>query len=549
MELHDNLYALGLQLGRDVFDDPESFRGALDDFLDEGDASTGDINLLVDAVRLGAFRSMVNILDSGADAPRAIEEAGNRLARDRGSADVAGAQWACAVLGFAVGKVADADVRRYRTQTPGRSTQTPPAAETMLPTTPPSTAGHPPAEPTAFPGTAGSPSPTPAARWSGPAARPRSRRRRRPSSRPPGLAGRPVSPVSPGQPAPGSSPLGQGAGLVLGAAGPGRLRPRRGASTKKKSKTVPIVIAVVAVLVIIAEHRHRHHRHLRRGRRPRTGQEETTARRRSRPTSTPSTSGTPASRPSSPPAWTSATEGEMASGQEENLVCTYADGELRLITYSAEADLMAGRVRDVDLDAIGGRYFDSGSGVVYGFKPDNDTTDSIDAPFLFWDNKDALQSARYQANVGVELDALVATFESTQPSIEYPTKPTDPELKAFADKFVKVGTCQRINTFTAGEVEEISCSGPQGITPYFGKFETFADMKAYRKIKLGFAKEDKTKNRVWNLSGVKVGSLFDYTINDDGRAARYWDDPKCLCYGEAYQEDGDADALNTWWSS
>ena len=76
-------------------------------------------------------------LRSTADmARRAIEEAGNRLARNRGSADVAGAQWACAVLGFAVGKVADADVRRYRTQTPGRGTQIPPAAPTMLPSTP-----------------------------------------------------------------------------------------------------------------------------------------------------------------------------------------------------------------------------------------------------------------------------------------------------------------------------------------------------------------------------------------------------------------------------
>ncbi len=542
MELHDNLYALGLQLGRDVFDDPESFRGALDDFLDEGDASTGDINLLVDAVRLGAFRSMVNILDSGADAPRAIEEAGNRLARDRGSADVAGAQWACAVLGFAVGKVADTDVRRYRTQTPGRSTQTPPAAETILPTTPPSTAGHPPAEPTAFPGTAGTPYPT--QQPGGPGG---------PSTVPPtqtAWSGQPgagqASP--PGQP---SQPVGQGAGWSSvppgGPGGPGGYGPGAASTKKKKSKTLPIAIAV-AVLVIIAS----------------IvivitvtsggGDDPAPAKKDNGPEELATDFDSVNERYSSlssliTTGMDECTEGEVASGQEENLVCTYSDGELRLITYSAEADLMAGRVRDVDLDAIGGRYFDSGSGVVYGFKPDNDTTDSIDAPFLFWDNKSALQSARYQANVGVELDALVATFESTQPSIKYPTKPTDPDLKAFADKFVKVGTCQRINTFTAGEVEEISCSGPQGITPYFGKFETFADMKAYRKIKLGFAKEDKTKNRVWNLSGVKVGSLFDYTINDDGRAARYWDDPKCLCYGEAYQEDGDADALNTWWSS
>ena len=116
MELHENLYALGQQLGREVFEDPDSFRGALDDFLDEDSATTGDINLLVDAVRLGAFASMTTMIDSGAHVTAAIEEAGRRMARDRGSADVAGAQWACAILAFAIGKAGDAEVRRYRTQ-------------------------------------------------------------------------------------------------------------------------------------------------------------------------------------------------------------------------------------------------------------------------------------------------------------------------------------------------------------------------------------------------------------------------------------------------
>ena len=56
------------------------------------------------------------MLDSGADADRAVSEAGSRLARDRGSADVGGAKWALAVLGYATGKVSDAQVRSYRTQ-------------------------------------------------------------------------------------------------------------------------------------------------------------------------------------------------------------------------------------------------------------------------------------------------------------------------------------------------------------------------------------------------------------------------------------------------
>ena len=59
MELHESLYALGRSQGRELFNDADSFRGALDDYLDEDSASTGDINLLVDAVRLGAFQAMM----------------------------------------------------------------------------------------------------------------------------------------------------------------------------------------------------------------------------------------------------------------------------------------------------------------------------------------------------------------------------------------------------------------------------------------------------------------------------------------------------------
>src|SRR5918999_1633523 len=133
MELHESLYALGLRLGREVFDDPETFRGALDDFLDEDAATTGDINLLVDAVRLGAFSSMTSMIGSGAQVSAAVEEAGHRLARDRGSADVGGAQWACAVLGFAIGKVSDTEVRRYRTQHSGPQQTQQPLPPTQFP--------------------------------------------------------------------------------------------------------------------------------------------------------------------------------------------------------------------------------------------------------------------------------------------------------------------------------------------------------------------------------------------------------------------------------
>ena len=136
MELHENLYELGLTSGRGVFDDADLLRAALDDYLDEAAASTGDINLLVDAVRLGAFRMMQSTIDSGAEPTLAVESAGDMLARDRGSSDVTAARWACAVLGFAVGKVSATDVRRFdRTITQQRPPAYPPAV-TQQPASP-----------------------------------------------------------------------------------------------------------------------------------------------------------------------------------------------------------------------------------------------------------------------------------------------------------------------------------------------------------------------------------------------------------------------------
>ena len=104
-ELHQTLADLARDHGAGVFRDADAFRGALDDYLDEGAASAGTINLLTDAVRLGALQGLLSMLDTGAAVESAVDTAGRRLARDRGSADVAGSQWAVAVLGAALGRV------------------------------------------------------------------------------------------------------------------------------------------------------------------------------------------------------------------------------------------------------------------------------------------------------------------------------------------------------------------------------------------------------------------------------------------------------------
>ncbi len=145
MELHESLAQLARDHGESLFADADAFRGALDDYLDEGSASTGTINLLTDTVRLGALQGMVTMLDSGASVEDAVESAGQRLSRDRGSADVAGSQWACAVLGYALGKVPVSLAARLR---PDAYTAEPPTG----PTGPSGSAGGTAARPAVSPG-------------------------------------------------------------------------------------------------------------------------------------------------------------------------------------------------------------------------------------------------------------------------------------------------------------------------------------------------------------------------------------------------------------
>ncbi len=105
MALHDSLQELVRLRGPAVVGDAEEFRGALDDFLAEDEASIGEVNLLVDAVRLGAVQRLLSVIEHGAEPVAAIEEAGAALARDRGTDDPRRSCWALSVLGYALGRI------------------------------------------------------------------------------------------------------------------------------------------------------------------------------------------------------------------------------------------------------------------------------------------------------------------------------------------------------------------------------------------------------------------------------------------------------------
>jgi Tol biopolymer transport system component len=114
--LHESLRDLVAVRGAAVLYEAEEFRGALDDFLSEDEATLGELNLLVDAVRLGGLRRVLDVIDHGATPEAAIREAGVALARDRGTDDPTRSCWALAVLCFALGRTDVSLVRAYASQ-------------------------------------------------------------------------------------------------------------------------------------------------------------------------------------------------------------------------------------------------------------------------------------------------------------------------------------------------------------------------------------------------------------------------------------------------
>ena len=161
MEIHLALRDVVDQVGAGVLGDPDNFRGVLDDVLDEDAADAGQVNLLVDAVRFGAVTQLVRLLDSDADVLRAVETAASGFARLRGGADPNASRWACAVLGFAIGRVPEALVLDLASHLPSRkatvepAASPPPAPSPTRPLTAPAQPPHASAPPT--PPTAGLP--------------------------------------------------------------------------------------------------------------------------------------------------------------------------------------------------------------------------------------------------------------------------------------------------------------------------------------------------------------------------------------------------------
>lgn len=530
MELHESLYALGQAQGRELFNDADSFRGALDDWLDEEAASTGDINLLVDAVRLGAFGSMSSMLDSGADSDRAIADAGGRLARDRGSADVGGAMWALSVLGFAIGKVSDAQVRTYQNQHASR--QVPPPGTAVPPP-----AGAPTAVKPQLP--AGPPPVT-----------------QRPAATPPS---NPVWPSSGGNPTAVPTPPPAAAHQSFDPPAPppqqqtygGGFPPPQGPAKAKKSPLVPILAGLVALLVIVAGVI---------GVIALTGGDDE---KKDDPTAdgseTPDTD-----EPDMSPegiterysalagAITSGTSAKecaaaesLAAGEVEKIECEVATGTLVLTTFVGDREIDAARTKAVNLDE-GHLTNQVDSGFFTLFDP-TDAEDTSRPASLYWDSKAAAQSAMLTAANGTDAQALVTAWKATAPTVDEPTRIMSPELQAYAERFL-IRRCERIPTLYTGELEESQCLR-NGKSVWVATFANEKDFRDYRALAKKLAKQDDypVDSYWWDTADPtkeERGKIYGY-IDDSGNGILYADDITCLCYLQAY-DNGEGDPQALW---
>jgi hypothetical protein len=523
MELHETLYSLRWTIGQESFEDPDEFRAALDDFLDEGSLSSGQINLLVDAMRFGAYRRMMSMIESGAEPAAAVEAGGELLSRERGSADLGGSRWACAVLGYAAGKVPDLDVQRFLPGTGGTSadgvpphvgasatgassaaTDRPPAAPTT--TAPPG--AFPPGAPTFAPHSQGS-----ATGWSGQ------------ESAPPGHTGGPWA--TSGQTPRPDQPTGpwQSGGEWNQPGGPPpywSTEPGAGSGSPppKKPQNRVLLAAIAGVVAVVL---------LGSGVAFWLNRDE-------------------APKPPPGPEFPAAIESDavnekyealganVASSAEEcsrqeptgevahHVICEMPNGTLELTTYESLADLEGVRERTVNFrpEVL---YSEQQAGVFFSQRLQR-------VPTLYWDDEGQLQSASYQANAGVGPVRLHSWFKDIDPpGIDFPAGPENPDLVAFIER-TGDHSCKRNMTysFQNGATEQNTCQGGSS-TAWITHFDSERAMKAYRRSNVDIAADHDAVPTTWTHDGgPTLGTYVAYhDWTDGGRPNVYFDDVLCRC--------------------
>ncbi|MCL2543939.1 MAG: hypothetical protein FWE71_15955 [Nocardioidaceae bacterium] len=508
MELHQTIRDLVSAHGPGILGDATGFRGVLDDVLDEGAASTGDINLLVDAVRFDVLTPLTQMIDGGADPGRAVEEAGARLARERGGDDHTSGAWAAAVLGYAVGRVPEAIVARYRSHRPPSSFAPPAAGQQPLqspvqrPLQSPIAPPVPPAPPAGWPGMAPPPPPAPAS----------------------------------SNPSPYAAP-----------AGPPAYASPTGGTRRRSHKGIWIGAAVALVLVVgggigaaVA---------LSGGSGPRhkdSGSDTSASALDSRYSGL----------GSSIAAGTSdCASGHRASGESEQVVCKVAGGRLTLTTYDSLSALKS--ARQARLDRRAGSITDNaGDSVYYSFDPHYGQHKS-DPALIYWDAESGLQSATLQGAQGTPLTTVSSDFDKTGSTSSAPTGPMNATLQKFIGHFVNPSTCKPHALYDEGASEEVICSAKMAdgtkVGVFFGRYPHHSGMFQQRAY---YSKQYAAASKTGKGGHWKFGHQLDfypggayYTYVSGGAAITYWDwnESSCNCWAFAVGPNSTS-KMDAWWA-
>lgn len=233
-------------------------------------------------------------------------------------------------------------------------------------------------------------------------------------------------------------------------------------------------------------------------------------------------------------------EGEQVQeGIADLVVCRLPGARLELTTHSAITDLDATREQTME-PAVGSLMTARDAGSFYALDPTVAGGDTV--ALVYWDDRDALQSARL---VG-EGDTTLRDLEELQGAlVPTQTAPKDPDadvLGDFASNY-RLRGCSRVPVSYTGAVEENACRH-QGNDVRLGRFERPADLGRLRESMVKQVDRDLTGFEdfwYYDTNGVqgyqrgekkrgKVYGFHESLGGDETGALLYVDDDACRCY-------------------
>lgn len=235
------------------------------------------------------------------------------------------------------------------------------------------------------------------------------------------------------------------------------------------------------------------------------------------------------------------------TGVADRQVCPLPDGELELTTYTDETAFEA--TRSGALDRRVGSLV-AGRGRVAYASLDPAVASGGSAALVYWDDREALQSARLTGRDGTTLRALERQQASLRPSVRRPRQPSDRDLVELATVFSLNG-CTPVPVSYPGAVEEVTCR-TRGVDARAGSFGDRASFRSFQERLRGRVEADPAGfDDFWfhDLNGRRgrqrdepqQGTVYGFAVSSGG--VLFLDHAACRCYVQLLSSDLDARGL------